>query len=1031
MMRRAPDRQLHSLHSVGLGLRIAGAGVFLLALAPARPVSAQTQDSVRGRVVSASDASPVPTARVTVGGSTQGTLTDDKGEYHLSLPPGARTLVFRAIGYRTLEVAIEGRPVVDVSLEPAPLTLEAQVVLGYTTQQRRDVSDATAGVTGEQIRGQQVATLEEALRGRVAGVQVSASGEPGRPADIFIRGQNFLGNPAPLYVVDGMYLGQNPNLDPDDIESIEVLKDASAAAQYGAQAANGVIVIRTRHGRGDTRVELRSYYGFQTIPKRVPMMSTTQWAALAHQAYANAGWADDSVPSAVLNPPPINTDWQDAVFTSGAIQDHGVTVSGSTANAGYLISGGYAQQDGAIIQTGFQRYNFRVNSQLQRGRLTLGENLALSSTRRQFLNGFPLIDVVRFPPAIPVYDSTTSSGFGFGSDAVPTFGTNPVGELRMQDNAGRSNQAIGTTFAELELFSGLRYRLNVGANYEHYSQRNFIRQGQLRFRNPLLPAQLWSTQTDRTSLLFEHLLTIDRTFGAGAHQLNAVGGFTEQRQTVDRLLAYREGFTDQDLQVIDAGQRSNLDNSGSRLENALRALLVRANYSYKGRYLFTGSLRRDGSSRFAPSNRYGTFGAASVGWVLSQEPFYPSIPLLGRGVGYLKLRASYGVLGNEDIGDYRFSAPIEQNLNYLFGSNVVSSGATQITLANPNIRWQSNRETNVGVDLGLFNDRLTITADYYVSTSSGLLVEAPIPWSLGTGAPGRVGGIPVVNAGTIRNTGFELAATHRLERGDFQLNTSLTLTTTRNRVIALGNGGQPIFAGPFGVARTADSLPVGTFWVLQTDGIFQSAAEVQASAQPDAKPGDVRYVDRNGDGRISDDDRYNAGSAVPDLTGGLFLDGRYRRFDFALNLRGSAGGKIFNVARYWTDRMDDISNFRAGLVPWSLTNPSTTTPRAVIGPQGASNANPLSDRWIESGSFLRIQTVSLGYRVPGDVAGWLHLAMVEPRLYVAVQNLYTFTGFSNWDPETLGFADPLARGVDDGAIYPNPRTITFGLDLRL
>src|SRR5439155_788294 len=312
------------------------------------------------------------------------------------------------------------------------------------------------------------------------------------------------------------------------------------------------------------------------------------------------------------------------------------------------------------------------------------------------------IDVVRFPPAIPVYDSTTTSGFAFGSDAVPTFGTNPVGELRMRNNWVRSNQVIGTTFAELQLLSSLRYRFNLGVNLEGFTQQNFIRQGQLRFRDPLLPARLTRTQNEQTSLLFDNLLTFDQSYGAGAHRLNAVAGYTEQRQSLDQLVAYREGFTDQDLQVIDAGQRSNLSN-----------------------------------------------------------------------------------------------------------------GATQITLANPNIRWQSNRETNIGVDLGLLNDRLSVTADYYVSTSSGLLVAAPIPWSLG------VVGVPVVNAGTIRNTGFELAATHRFERGDFQLNTSLTLMTTRNRVVALGNGGQPIFAGPFGVARTADGLPIGTFWVLKTDGIFQ------------------------------------------------------------------------------------------------------------------------------------------------------------------------------------------------------------------
>src|SRR5207302_8180488 len=314
--------------SSGLGPRSLPAGALvLLSLSPAAVGAAQTPDSVRGRVVSATNASPVPAARVLVGGTSLGTLTDDKGAYRLELPAGARTLVFRAIGYKTLEVAIEGRTVIDVSLEPGPLTLQAQVVMGYLTQQRRDVSDASAGVTGEQVRETQVATVEEALRGRLAGVQITASGEPGRPADVVIRGQNFLSTSAPLYVVDGLYLRENPNLDPDDIESIEVLKDASAAAQYGAQAANGVVVIRTRRGRGDTRVELRSYYGYQQIPKRVPMMNTTDWAAIARQAYQNAG--QQVIPGAA-NPPPITTDWQDAVFTTRAIHDHGATGSGRT-----------------------------------------------------------------------------------------------------------------------------------------------------------------------------------------------------------------------------------------------------------------------------------------------------------------------------------------------------------------------------------------------------------------------------------------------------------------------------------------------------------------------------------------------------------------------------------------------------------------------------------------------------------------------------------------------------------------------------
>ena len=316
--------------------------VILLAFLATSVVPTHAQERARGRVI-ASDGSPLPGVRVVVGGTRASTLTDDRGEYTLDLPPGARTLVFRSIGFRTLEVPIEGRTVIDVSLEPAALTLDEVVVTGYTTQQRRNVSDATAGTSGDRIREHQVATLEEALRGRIAGVQISATGEPGRPAEIIIRGQNFLGNPAPLYVVDGMYLGQNPNLNPDDIESIEVLKDASAAAQYGAQAANGVVIIRTRRGHGDPRVDLRSYYGFQRIPTRVEMMNTTEWAALAREAYQNAGLP---VISGAANPPPIDTDWQDAVFTAGAIQDHHVSVSGGTATASYLLSGGYLSQDG-------------------------------------------------------------------------------------------------------------------------------------------------------------------------------------------------------------------------------------------------------------------------------------------------------------------------------------------------------------------------------------------------------------------------------------------------------------------------------------------------------------------------------------------------------------------------------------------------------------------------------------------------------------------------------------------------------------
>jgi TonB-linked SusC/RagA family outer membrane protein len=549
-------------------------------------------------------------------------------------------------------------------------------------------------------------------------------------------------------------------------------------------------------------------------------------------------------------------------------------------------------------------------------------------------------------------------------------------------------------------------------------------------------ARLTENRSGFTSLLLENLLTWDGSFGGDAHRINAVAGYTEQRQDLNRLSAYREGFSNENLTTLNAGTTSNLNNSGADTVAALKSMLLRANYAFMSRYLVTGSVRHDCSSRFAPSDRCANFGAGSLGWVVSEEGFYRSVPLL-RNAEFLKLRGSYGVLGNQDIGDYAYSAPIQSNQNYMF-SGAVRPGATQIALANPNIRWQSNKQADVGVDLGFMQDRMSVTADYYHSSSDGLLVNAPLPWSLGAT------GTPVVNAGSVTNSGFELGVTNHWRTDQpFTFNTSFNLTTTRNKVKSLGNGNQPIYDPNLGVARTAVGYSIGEFYVLQTAGIFQNAAQVTAHTtrlangntvilQPGAQPGDVIFNDLNGDGLINDDDRYNAGNGVPKLSGGLFLDGKYGAFDFGLNFRGAAGYKIFSVVKYWTERMDDpANNSRAGLQPWTPTNPSTTTPRAVVGTAGAMNATFRSDRWIENGNFLRIQNLLLGYAVPERYLSSLGLASQRPRVYVNIQNLHTFTGYSGWDPEILGYGSPLGRGIDDGYIYPNVRTITLGLDLRL
>ena len=1018
------------------------------ALVPS-PLAAQSQGRITG-VVTGDNGQPLADAQITIAATRNGAATGPDGRYTISgVAAGTHEVRAQRIGYaprtQTVTLAAGGVATADFQLTSVPTSLTAQVVVGYTTQQRREVTGSVSSVTTEDIQDQQVATLEEALRGRMPGVQISASGEPGRPAQVIIRGQNFLGNPTPLYVVDGMYLRQNPNLNPEDIESLEVLKDASAAAQYGAQAANGVIVIRTKRGRASeqNRVELRSYYGRQDIPNTVEMMDAVSWGKVSQMAYQNSGRAVPAgIAAAAAGNPTASTDWQDAVFRSGAIQDHNLQVSGGTPTASYLISGGMLDQQGAIITTDFRRYSLRVNSDMRRGRFNIGENIAVSRGLRQglvadFLTGFPLSNTLRMLPTIPVRDANNASGYGYGDGANPTFGTNPVALLENRPTTERSNQVIGSAFGEIQLPAGLRYRLNLGVNYENYGRSEFSSIRQIRMGSPNQFATLNEVRNDFTSLLAENLLLWDADVLGSSNRVNAVAGYTSQQTDADDITAFRRGFSDEQLRTLNAGGEANATNSGRHIRSALRAMLLRANFTVLDRYLFTGSIRRDGSSRFGPNNRWGTFRAASLGWILSEEGFFKATPFVNRA-GYVKLRASTGTLGNQDIGDYGFTVPIDQNrLGYPIGGSV-QTGSTQLALANPNIRWQENKQDNVGLDVSLFDERVSFTADVYRSTSTGLLVRAPLPWSLGIGEDQNRA--PFVNAGSMKNSGTELGLTYRFGGDDargFRLNTTATLTTTRNRVISLGNGGQPLF-DESGAARTAVGSSIGTFYVVRTAGVFQNAAEVQAHTttvngaarviQPNAVAGDMRFVDANRDGRINDDDRVEVGNGTPKFSGGLFFDGGWMGFDFGLNLRGAGGYKIFNVNRFWTDRADEPTNFRRDFQPWTPTNPSRTTPRVLA--VGHDNGRFLSDRWIEDGGFLRVQNVVLGYALPATFASRVG-GVSSARLYVSLQNVHTFTDYSGWDPEVLGFGNPLGRGVDDGRVYPNVRTMSFGIDLRL
>jgi TonB-linked SusC/RagA family outer membrane protein len=1018
------------------------------------PLAAQGTGRISGTVTGAGG-EPIADATVVVVGTTLAARTGPDGRYILTgVPAGAQQVRASRLGLassgQTVNVTPGGEATASFRLAAQMLLLDTMVAVGYTTQNRRTVSDAVTSVPAEALQDRQVATVEEALRGRVAGVNIVSSGEPGRNSQVVVRGQNFLSNADPLYVVDGMYTRQNPNLNPKDIESVEVLKDASASAQYGAQSANGVIIITTKRGRaGAPRVSVNSYYGYTEVPNRLEMVSADRWVQLAREARLNS--TDPGIRAlgqAGFTAPTFSTDWQDAVLQQGQIQDHNLSVSGGTDNASYLLGIGYFDQVGTVMNTGFERVSFRANSEIRFGRFKLGQNASLSRSNRDNMVGFPLIDAVILTPVIPVRDAANLSGYGFGSGVnsayTASFGSNPVGALDREDNRDVNNRVLGNVYGEVNLLPGLRYRLNAGVDYEDLNWRQFIRVRQIR-QNTTQSYNEGRDRRDNTlNLLAENLLMYDGGFGD--HSLNAVAGVTEQINRWRRVEAYGTHFENEDITEVGTATR-NLDNDAFFYPSTLRGYLARANYAYDGKYLLTGTFRRDGSSRFGPGKKWGNFFSGSAGYVISEEDFYESIPVLGSYVDYLKVRASYGSLGNQDIGNFLYQSRIITGQAYPFGNNgFVGSGATQIRLANRDIHWQDQTQVNVGVDFSLLDAALEISADWYRSNSDGLLVNAPIPRSLGSGWTDPVdntfGGNtlpPTVNAGSVRNTGFELSAQYTMARDDWELTGGANLTTIHNRVTSLGNGGQPILTGFDNVSRTTVGGSIGEFFLVRTDGIFQSEAEVQAHRnskgvviQPDAKPGDLRFVDFDDNGTIDPGDRQVVGSPIPELEGGMHLNGTFRRLSFGLALRGSYGAEAYNVARYWTERGDENHSFREGYSPWRADNTDTDDPRIVFGTQGASNARTYSDRWIDDASYLRIQNLVIGYAIPESFTRRFGVGVGQgTRIYLNVQNLHTFTSYPNWDPEVRGGDDPLARGIDDGRIYPNPRTITLGLDLSL
>lgn len=971
----------------------------------------QNQLNIRGTVTD-SDGSLLPGASIIVSGTQRGTTSDFDGKFELDNVSSDGVLIISYIGYVTQEVNVDNRSIINISLLEDSNNLDEVVVVGYQSIKRSDIVGSVSVVDTEEMLKAPASNVGQMLQGRAAGVTVTSTGNPGASSSVKIRGLNsFSGQDSPLYVVDGMLISSlGADFNPNDIESIQVLKDAASTALYGSRGMNGVIVITTKKGKaGPLKVDYDLYYGFQTIAKKLPLTNASQFIEINNLAYINNGDAPQNLRTGV------NTNWQDELFQTGAISEHNLNLSGGAENSNYFISLNSYDQEGAIVGPDFERHQLRINTQSKKGRFTFGENIALSRSSQTRVNGAPFIDVVWMLPTIPVYDSNNESGYGYGDDNNSTFATNPIGLQEHFSNTAVTNKVLGSVYGEFEIFPFLKYKLNLGLDYAQIREKYFQRAGALRQNTPGATF-LDDRNTEFFNILAENTLNYNQEFGK--HNISALIGYTTQKDNLTFNLAHTEGLAGE-FWVQDNGTTSPRT-EGREEVAGLRSLLGSFNYSYDNRYALLVNFRRDGSSRFGKDNQWANFPSVSASWRISEEGFMEDNNIFSN----LKLRGSWGTVGNQAINNYATQSVLSYNQNYVLNNQVVP-GATNLQLVNPNLRWESKTTVNIGLDAGFFNNKLSLTADYYVADVKDLLLAVPIPLS-----SGNTGGNPLANVGQVQNKGLELSLDYQNSINDFSYGISANGAFIKNEVKALvaEAGNLPIY-GRGQILRTAVGEPVASFYVLQTAGVFQDQAEIDAwGVQPNARPGDVKYVDNDGSGDINFNDRTVVGKALPDFEYGINLNIAYKGFDATAFFTGVTGNSIFNEQKWWSQRYDDNANYLVDDLYWTGAGTSNLIPKPIHA-DATLNPTQNSDRYVEKGDYFRLKNLQIGYAFPDDIISKLSLSKL--RLYVTGQNLLTITDYSGYDPEVVGAngnGDFLNRGFDNGN-FPSLRSGIMGVQI--
>jgi TonB-linked SusC/RagA family outer membrane protein len=1012
-------------------------------------VSLYAQQTVSG-VIRTENGEALPGATILVDGTNTAALSDVDGKFSIAAQNG-QTLRVTYIGYQNGEIKVTDQLSYTIILQEDAKNLEEFVVIGYQSVRRTDLTGATGVIDTKNTSRRIARSVPEALQGMSPGVSVRNGGAPGQEAVVNIRGLSTLfGNASPLYVIDGMLADANTTVNPNDVETIQILKDASAAAIYGSRAANGVIIITTKKGKeGAMQVAASARFGLSSLHRKWDMMNASEYVDMNRRAYQAAGYALQ--PSVVNYNGAVNTNWSDELLQTGTIQDYNISLSGGGKDSKYLISGSFFGDEGVLKARDFQRASLRINTEASRGKFKFGENLMVSSTERNtpfqggFAEGNSWYDMWTSLPIIPVQSAdlvSTSNpgGWGYGSFNARSFSRNQAAINDITKTTFNFFKVLGNAYMDFKILNGLSYRFNTGLETSFDKTTDLRKEGLWYWNQSPEFSSIGQTRAQFLSYLFEHTLNFNHTFGK--HTINGVVGYTQQTIRNDNVGGRRLqlGVYGGDYFTTINAASGGMSATGTESQTLINSALGRLNYNYAEKYYLTFTFRADKDSRFSPAHRTGYFPSAAASWKISNEKFFRSDI-----ISELKLRGSYGILGSANLSNYQYTGFLNQAPRAVFGSGQTEfPGATQARLVYEDLKWEQKATTNIGADMTLFNNKLSVTVDAFRSVTKDVLLSLPLPSYIG-----NLQGDPLVNVGSIENKGVELEIAYRQTSGKFTWSVAPNFSVIRNKVLALGNlgideeTGQPRNYIQSGNTRSQVGRAIGEYYLIQTDGIFQNDEEVQShKAQAKyAKPGDIRYVNRVDQGTnddINDRDRTFSGSPWPKLTSGLILNGTYGGLSLNIQFYGSFGQKLYNDVLRDIDGMG-YSNYRSDINPWTPNNTNTEDPRLGVSyatgaagdPASAdlgivSNVRGNTNRWLENGSYLRLRNVELAYSIPENVTK--KIALSNARVYVSAQNLLTVTKYRGLDPDVVGANANLEPGVDLGG-YPSTRIISVGLNL--